>query len=225
MTNSLDVVIVEDEPIIRVFLKSLIKSAGHNIVGVFANGEEALSFIQTTKLDLIFMDINIEGALDGISVVRKMQINYNPLIYFISAYNDLETIEDALSTHAYSYITKPIKEEDIHIALLNAKKHANIDYESDKIILSEELIYSKRTQELYVENTLVKLSKIEKQLVDIFINNLNHTLSTEYILQTVWEGKEVSNSTLRGAIAGLKRKLPSLPLENNIGRGYFLYKE
>lgn len=221
----LDVLIVEDEPIIRVFLKSLVKSAGHNVVGVIANGKDAINLIQETKLDLIFMDINIEGDLDGISVVRKMQTKYSPLIYFISAYNDLETIEDALSTHAYSYITKPIKEEDIQIALLNAKKHANIQYESDEIILAEELIYSKITKELYRKGTLIKLSKTEKKLIDMFIRNINNTLSIESILQNVWEGKEVSNSTLRGAISGLKKKLPLLQLENNIGRGYILYKK
>ena len=223
MIKKLKVLIVEDEPIIRVFLKSLVKNSGHEVVALVANGEDALDIINTKELDLIFMDINIDGTLDGISVVRQMRTKSKPLIYFISAYNDLETIEDAMSTYAYSYITKPIKEEDIHVAFITAKKHANRDMQTDEVFLANDLIYSKQNKELYLENELVKLSKIEKKLIDLFMRNFNSIVTVETIAYSVWEGREVSLSTLRGAIAGLRKKLPSLELETNIGRGYILH--
>lgn len=223
MAKVLNVLIVEDEPIICVFLKALVESNGHKVLDVVSSGEEALVIIANNNLDLIFMDINIKGSLDGISVVREIKTESKPLIYFISAYNDIDTIEDALSTNAYNYITKPIKEEDIVIALTMAKKHSMSSTVSNKIVFSKDLIYIKDKKELYLKNEILKLSKIEKKLVDLFISNLNSIVSIETITYNVWAEKDVDQVTIRGAIARLKKKV-SLNIENHIGRGYILIK-
>lgn len=224
MPQTVKVLIVEDEPIIRVFLKSIVSSEGHHVVASVSNGKDALEQIQSQVLDLIFMDINILGPIDGIQVVKQMKALSDPLVYFISAYNDVDTIDEALSTSAHNYLTKPLKEEDIYIALTMAKKHHQI-VDQGKIILSESLTYEKESAELFSKNTLVKLSKIEKYLLDLFVKNLNKNVSIESLKNSVWGEKEVQDSTIRSALHGLRKKVPSLHIENNVGRGYILVSE
>ena len=220
--TTLKVCIVEDEPLIRIFLKGLVQKSGHEVVASVSNGEEALGIISSKHLDLIFMDINIEGALDGINVVRQMKPIHKPIVYFLSAYTDKETIEEALSTEAYSYISKPIKEEDIYIALTLASKIASKTVLSSKLFLTEALYLDKNSRELFLNDEYIKLSKIEKSILDLFIQNINTNISVEHLKASVWEMKEVSDSTVRSAIHGLKRKVPPLNIENNVGRGYIL---
>jgi len=222
MSNVLEVLIVEDEPIIRVFLKRLVQGQGHKLVGAVSNATAALDIIANNTLDLIFMDINIEGSIDGISLVRKMRSVSEPLIYFISAYNDIATIEEALSTRAYSYITKPIKEEDVLIAFTVAKKRIKPVSENKVVILSPSLYYERVDANLYYENALVKLSRNEHALIALFIKHMNTNVSVETLQNTVWRGKAVSLSTIRGSIAGLRKKVPELRIENNVSRGYVL---
>ena len=222
MQQKLNVLIVEDEPLIRVFLKRLVLSQGHNIVAIHDDGASALACIHSENIDLIFMDININGPLDGISVIQKMQIANPPIVYFVSAYSDMETIDEALNTVALNYITKPIKESDILIALKVAQKAQKTPSSKNKFILSYALYYDLQVGALYQDEKQIKLTKLEKLLVDLFVLNANNNVSVESIVATVWKDKEVSDSTVRSTISLLRKKVPSLSLENNVGRGYTL---
>jgi len=222
MSTSLQVLIVEDEPIIRVYLSRLVKSKGHTVVATLTNAQDALHIIEKQALDLIFMDINLEGKLDGISAVRQISSSCKALIYFISAYNDMETIEEALSTKANNFINKPIKEEDIFIALTLAKKNSAKASPNTIVVISKDLIYDKETKELFLQKKYVKLTKTEKLMIDLFIENINANISQETLINYVWEDKEVSASTIRSSISVLRKKLPTLHIENNVGRGYTL---
>ena len=145
-----------------------------------------------------------------------------PIVYFLSAYTDKETIQEALSTEAYSYISKPIKEEDIYIALTLASKITSTTVVSSKVFLSKELYFDKKSEELFVNNEHIKLSKIEKSILDLFIQNINSNVSVQQLKFSVWGAKDVSDSTIRSALHGLKRKVPSLNIQNNVARGYIL---
>jgi DNA-binding response OmpR family regulator len=218
----LNVLIVEDEALTRVFLKRLVLSYGHNVVAVPSEGKEALKIIKENDIDLIFMDINIKGSIDGITVVKQMQTKSNPIIYFISAYSDKDTISEALSTHAYHYIIKPIKESDINIAFTVTQNLLPSVKDTFTVKLASTLIYDKQTKELYDTQNSIQLTRLEKLLIDLFASNLNINISYEMMLHYVWEGKEVSSSTIRSTLSSLRKKLPSLPITTNVGRGYIL---
>lgn len=222
MSKVLNILIVEDEPLTRVFLKRLILSYGHNIVAIASEGKEALNVISNNDIDLIFMDINIHGSMDGITVIKQMKPLNEPIVYFLSAYTDKETIEDALSTEAYSYISKPIKEEDIYIALTLTSKIVSKIVPSSKLFLAKEFYIDKNSKELFFQQKHIKLSKIEKEILDLFVLNLNANVSVQQLKAYVWGVKEVSDSTIRSALHNLKKKVPTLNIKNNVGRGYIL---
>jgi len=95
--NKLNVLIVEDEPLIALFIKDIVLSMNENIVGICYNSDDAIQTINEKQPDLIFMDINIQGPLDGINVLRTARIVYKHTVFFLSAYSDRETICHAVS--------------------------------------------------------------------------------------------------------------------------------
>lgn len=225
-TQQLNVVIVEDEPLISIFIKQIVLDMGENILGVCYHSTEAIKVINEKKPDLIFMDINIEGPLDGISVIRTVSMNHNPTVFFVSAYSDQETISDALSTNPYNYIIKPIKEEDIKIAITLARKNQNkiVIPKKEHSIFSDDTYYDLNLQELFVNLKPVALTIKEKELLNLFIVNINQTLTLEKIKKDVWKEKSVSDSTLRDAISNLRKKTPKLNIHTSFGVGYALLK-
>lgn len=222
--NRLNVLIVEDEPLISIFIKRIVLDMGENMIGICYNSEDAIEMIKSKKPDLIFMDINIQGSLDGISVIRKVPMPHNPTIFFVSAYSDSDTINDALSTNPYNYLIKPISGEDIKIAITLARQNQKkiLTEEKKYIVLNDEIYYDLVKKELFINEKSIILSTIDNKIISMFINNINTTLSLDEIKVKVWGEKKISPTTIRDAISKLRKKIPKLNIETNFGRGYIL---
>ncbi|MEN8146416.1 MAG: response regulator [Campylobacterota bacterium] len=222
--KKLNVLIVDDEPLITIFIKRIVLEMGENLLGICYDSTSAIEQIQSTKPDLIFMDINIKGPLDGISVIKKSNIAPDTAIVYVSAYTESDILEEALSTHPANYLIKPIKEEDVVIALKLAKNRSRhvVATVPKKLYLAPTFYYDFMLQELFLDGIPPPLSSIEKKLVDLFMANVNINISLEEIKESVWQNKKISNTTLRDSISRLRRKLPQFNLKTNFGRGYIL---
>ena len=110
-------IIVEDEFPAREELKYFINRFSNiDIISEFDNGVDVLKFIQDTKIDIIFLDINIP-LLDGMLLAKTIkQFKISPKIVFITAYK--EHAVDAFELEAFDYILKPYSEERI-VSMLN----------------------------------------------------------------------------------------------------------
>ena len=87
----MNVLIVEDEAITVMFITKLFRKLGHTIVGVTSLGEEVLDLVSETKPDLILMDINLAGRINGISAAKEVREKFAIPIVFATAYNNHET--------------------------------------------------------------------------------------------------------------------------------------
>jgi DNA-binding response OmpR family regulator len=224
--NKLNVLIVEDEPLIALFIKNIVLSMNEYIAGICYNSDDAIEIINEMQPDLIFMDINIQGPLDGINVLRAAQVSYEPTVFFISAYSDKETINDALSLNPYHYLIKPLKEQDIEIAIMLARKAQNKStLEPQQCIFFKNKVYFDiPQQELYIYNKPFLLSGIDRELLLLFMQHINTNLTLEKIKQEVWGDRKVSKTTIRDAISNFRKKVPELDIQTNFGRGYSLVK-
>ncbi|MFK5977135.1 MAG: response regulator [Sulfurovum sp.] len=220
--KDLTILIVDDEPLITIFIKRIIKSQGYFNIKICYDSQKAIDIINRDKPQLIFMDINIKGSLDGISVIKKVT-RYNPIVYYISAYNSDEIITEALSTNAYNYLIKPIKEEDIKIALqLSSKYKKETSINQDRVEFRDNIYYSHSKKEIFQDDKIIPLSSIEKRLVDVFISNINTNISINVIRDRVWQDNTIEDVSIRGRISILRKKLPQLNIETNFGRGYII---
>jgi len=103
-----NILIVEDEVIIAQNLKNLIQLFGNYECALVSNGEHSIELSKLFKPDLIFMNINLNGQINGIKAARQIRIENDVPVVFVSAYTDRETIEEVKRTNPAGYLTKPI---------------------------------------------------------------------------------------------------------------------
>lgn len=114
---TLRVAVVDDEEPARRRVKRLLESfANVEVVGEAANGEEALTLVDSIPVDLMLLDIHMPG-LDGISLAQ--QYRQLPRIIFVTAHSEYAV--KAFEVNAVDYLLKPIRPERLSAALARAQ--------------------------------------------------------------------------------------------------------
>ena len=222
------VLIVEDEIIAMQYLKGILQSL--NITSIFEakNAKDAEHIINLVKIDLVFMDINIQGVIDGIECAKRLNQSYFLPIIFTTAHNDSETIKETSQTNIFGYLSKPFDEKDVEIALsivtklLQNSKTKHINQNRIIVTLDSQYTYDLDTKTLFINNIPLKLTKKEIDILYLFCTNINNNISYNSLKELIWNSKDISNSTIRDTISRIKKKTPNLNIENIINFGYVL---
>jgi len=120
----LRIAVVEDEVIIAWSLEALIGDLGHEVVGIYADGEQALAGIDCDETDVVLMDINLGGAEDGIEVAQKLCQGTKLRVLFISAYADAGTgARIAKTVPGAPLLRKPISSVQLAAHLAGDRKN------------------------------------------------------------------------------------------------------
>lgn len=101
------ILIVEDDFIVAKLIEKSLVDIGYFVTGLVATGEEAIVKSETEHPDLVLMDINLKGKMDGIAASEKIHDTLNIPVIFLTAFSDQKTFERALATAPYGYIIKP----------------------------------------------------------------------------------------------------------------------
>ncbi|MBI5303354.1 MAG: PAS domain S-box protein [Chloroflexi bacterium] len=124
MTNA-RILIVEDEVIAAKSLELRLTRLGYTVVGSVGFGEHAVSIAQTERTDLVLMDINLRGAMDGIQAADQIRAQLDIPVIFTTAHDDDETLHRAKITDPFGYLVKPFQTREIYTAIEMALyKHA-----------------------------------------------------------------------------------------------------
>lgn len=107
------ILIVENEGIIALQLTKLLEKNGYQIAGMTAYGEDAVMMAEKDHPDLICMDIELMGKMDGIEAARKIHEHADIPIIYLTAFSDSQRIARAKVTVPYSYIVKPFNEPEL----------------------------------------------------------------------------------------------------------------
>ncbi len=111
------IVIVEDESIVALELEQRLIDSGYHVVGIADNGDTAIKITSEMKPDLILMDINIKGAIDGIETAARIRKILDVPIIYLTAFSDKATLEKAKLTSPYGYLIKPVEERDLLVSI------------------------------------------------------------------------------------------------------------
>jgi len=117
MISEKQILVVEDEIITAIDIQNRLINLGYNVPEIVCSGEEAIIKVNENKPDLVLMDINLNGEMDGIEASSKIHsISDIPVIY-LTAYSDDITLDRAKITEPYAYIVKPFKDMELKINL------------------------------------------------------------------------------------------------------------
>jgi DNA-binding LytR/AlgR family response regulator len=117
MDTTVKILVVEDEMIIGAKISMQLSLLGYEVMAIVPRGEEAVLLIEDNKPDIILLDINLKGKIDGIETALLIhKIADIPIIY-LTANADDSTFNRAKATRPYAFISKPFKQLDLQRAI------------------------------------------------------------------------------------------------------------
>ena len=117
MSEKIKILVVEDEMIIAANISLQLTSMGYEVTGIVPRGEEALLHVKENAPDIVLLDINLKGELDGIETALEMQKTQNIPVIYLTANIDDAHFNRAKDTHPYGFISKPFKKLDLQRAI------------------------------------------------------------------------------------------------------------
>lgn len=117
MTEKIRILIVEDEALVSEDLKEMLLGFGYEIPGIAETGELAIALADEHKPDLVLMDINLAGAMDGITAGGEIRSRWGIPIIYVTAFATQAIIDRAKKTNPSGYILKPFNERQIQTAI------------------------------------------------------------------------------------------------------------
>jgi two-component system, response regulator PdtaR len=116
------VLLVEDDNIIAKVAEWRLKNLGYTLCGRATTGAEAMELVVRNKPDIVLMDINIKGEIDGIETARMIKKGFNIPVVYVTSHSDGPTLERAKETQPDGFIMKPFEDNDLRVAIELALK-------------------------------------------------------------------------------------------------------
>lgn len=114
------ILVVEDEAIVAHDIRMQLQKLGYEAVGHASQGEDAITLASALVPNLVLMDIQLAGAMDGIATAQLMRTQLGIPVVFLTAFDADDTLERAKLTEPYGYILKPFTERDLRTVLTMA---------------------------------------------------------------------------------------------------------
>jgi DNA-binding NarL/FixJ family response regulator len=111
--NGLRVLIVEDQAIIALWLKSSLELHGCEVCGITGRGEEAMELAESLMPDIVVMDIFLSGAMNGIEAARVIAGRLGIPIVYMTGNSDDAMLAEAMETAPLGYLKKPIMGDEL----------------------------------------------------------------------------------------------------------------
>ena len=139
-----NILIVEDEAIVAQEIKISLQKMGHSVASIVSRGEKAIGKAEAICPDLILMDIQLKGEMDGIEAADIIQSRFGIPVIFLTAYDDDERLKRAKFTLPYGYVLKPFRNRELRItiemALYAADMNARRKLAEEALQKSKELL-------------------------------------------------------------------------------------
>lgn len=169
------VYIVEDELLISVTLKSQLQQSGYMVSGSTTSGEKCLEEIEKLSLEgkepeIVLMDINLPGELDGIETARLLTERFDCAIIFLTGQSSSEIYERSLRIKPFGYLLKPVDIDQTRMTIEIAAYQRNLEIEN-------------RLYQQELEKLLDQRSAEIRRLMEIYQTLIDHSLMGCAIMQ------------------------------------------
>lgn len=203
--NPSRILIVDDEPPIRRFLKTALAAQGYRVEEA-GDGEAALEFLRRNVVDLVILDLGLPG-MDGLEVVKRLRGEGKSVpIIILSSRDDEAGKVAALDLGADDYVSKPFGMEELSARLRAALRH-RLQQEGEKpLFRSGDVTVDLVRRVVTARGAEVKLTPREYDLLRLMVAHAGKVLTHKFILHEVWGG-EADVQYLRIYVRNLRQKL------------------
>jgi two-component system, OmpR family, KDP operon response regulator KdpE len=226
MARGTTVLIVDDEPPIRRFLRTSLSAQDYTVIEA-STGAEALG-LMAEKPDLVILDLGLPD-MSGVEVIRAIRSTSPVPIVVLSARNDERGKVEALDLGADDYVTKPFGMDELVARIRTALRHRFHEKGETPVYVAGDLSVDLVRRVVKRSGAEVKLSPKEYDVLKLLVMNAGKVLTHRQLLTEVWGPAHTEDAQyLRVFIRSLRHKLepdPSRPtlILTEPGVGYRLH--
>ncbi|WP_448207577.1 response regulator transcription factor [Azospirillum sp. sgz302134] len=205
----LRVLVVDDEPPIRRFLRTSLSAQGYDVTEA-EDGAQAIDEVRRHTPDVVVLDLGLPG-IDGVEVIRRLRADgvTTPIIVLSSRVDEAGKVE-ALDLGADDYVTKPFGMDELLARIRAALRHKLQRQGERPVFRSGDLSVDLVRRIVTVRDAEVKLSPREYDLLRLLVAHAGKVLTHRFILKEVWGG-ETDIQYLRIYIRQLRQKIEPDP--------------
>lgn len=186
--NDINILIVEDEPLIAEDIASILNSADYEVAGIVYEKSELVRILNKNTTDLVLLDINLNGKQEGIEFANLIRSQYNIPFVYLTSYSDKNTLDNAKNTEPCGYIVKPFSEASLYttieVALVNFAQRMKLNTPfihfdrinsrlitplSDREFEVLQLIYAGKTNQQIAAELFVSINTIKKHISNAYL--------------------------------------------------------
>lgn len=210
--RAIRILIVDDEPQIRRFLRTSLTARGYDVLEA-AGGKEA--FIRATgeKPDVIVLDLGLPD-IDGMEVIRQLrEWSKVPIIVLSVRAGETDKIE-ALNAGADDYVTKPFGMGELIARIGAALRHRLQSEIEEPVFQTGTLKVDLAKHEVSIDGREVKLTPTEYDLLRILVTHAGKVVTHQQLLREVWGPHSLSETHyVRVFIGQLRQKIEPDPAQ------------
>jgi two-component system KDP operon response regulator KdpE len=221
------ILLIEDEPQMRRFLRVTLQSHGYRLIET-PTGQEGLMQATTRNPDVVLLDLGLPD-MDGIDITKRFREWSEVPIIVISAREQEEDKIKALDAGADDYLTKPFGAGELLARIRVALRHKTLQQTGQKeVFTADDLKVDLAKRQVFLNDREIHLTPIEYRLLSVLIKNAGKVVTHTQLLKEVWGPVYTEQQQyLRVYMAQLRRKLEADParpkfLINEPGIGYRL---
>jgi two-component system cell cycle sensor histidine kinase/response regulator CckA len=111
------ILIVEDEAVIALDVRATLGRLGYTVSAAVATGPDAIAHVESSRPNLVLMDIHLRGEMDGVEAARTIRDRFGVPVIYLTAFADPATLQRARITEPFGYLLKPFEERELHVVI------------------------------------------------------------------------------------------------------------
>ncbi len=207
------ILLLEDDLNLRESIEEELEEEGFNITSTDSS-DEVLDWTYEENFDLYLFDVNVIG-MTGFKLLQGLREagDETPTI-FLTSKNRTQDVIEGFEVGASDYLKKPFDIEELIARMFRFLKQPK------QYKISENVLYLPQSYEVINGEKKILLNQKDAKILEYFLNHKNQIVSKEQILDDVYEGEYITDSTFRGYINKIKTAIGKEHLRNIRGEGY-----
>jgi len=207
------ILLLEDNLNLRETIEEELEEKGFQITST-DKSDDVIELTYQERFDLYLFDVNVIG-MNGFKLLEALREagDETPTI-FLTSKNKTQDVIEGFDVGASDYLKKPFDIDELIARMLRFLKTKK------SYLISENITYLAESYEVVNHEKKILLNQKDAQILEYFLKHKNQIISKEQIIDDIYEGEYITDSTFRGYIKKIKTAIGEEYIRNVRGQGY-----